>query len=207
MLAAVRDRRGMKKKYTNSDNDAELVSAARRGDRDAFAHLVVKYQDRIFNAMFRMTGSRDDAADLAQEAFLKALNNLPKFDGRSRFSTWLWSVALNLCTSKLRRRKVERASGVRIGADSSPDGKRAAYDPPDGAAGPVRRAHRAEMGAAIENAILSLDEQCREVVVLRDMEKMEYGEIARTLGVPEGTVKSRLHRARKELRIKLDKFV
>ena len=137
MLAAVRDRRGMKKKYTNSDNDAELVSDARRGDRDAFARLVVKYQDRIFNAMFRMTGSRDDAADLAQEAFLKALNNLPKFDGRSRFSTWLWSVALNLCTSKLRRRKVERASGVRIGADSFPDGKRAAYDPPDGAAGPA----------------------------------------------------------------------
>ena len=196
----------MKTKYTNSDNDAELVSAIKSGDRDAFARLVVKYQDRIFNAMFRMTGSREDAADMAQEAFLRALDNLHKFDGRSRFSTWLWSVALNLCTSSLRRRKVEKVSSIKIGV-GSPDDTRVSYDPPDSAAGPVRRAHCAEMGVAIENAILSLDEQCREVVVLRDVEKMEYGEIASSLGIPEGTVKSRLHRARVELRRKLDKFV
>ncbi len=198
----------MKKRNTQADEDISLVARSRRGDKDAFACLVVKYQDRIFNALFRMTGNRDDAAELAQETFLRVLQSLKRFDERSRFSTWLWAIALNLCTSKLRRRRVERMAGVSISAgpaSNNPDG--AHIDPADGARTPAAQAQNSELRSAIEDAILLLDKEHREVVVLRDIEKMEYEQIAGALGLPEGTVKSRLHRARMELRAKLEKFL
>ncbi len=192
----------------HSDKDANLVKRARRGERDAFAALVLKYQDRIYNTMLRMTGSRDDAAELTQEVFLKALQNLASFKARSGFSTWLWSIALNQCTSRLRRRKVERASGISVSALSVPDDVRGvALDPSDEAAGPSVEAQRGELRAAIENAVLSLEEEFRQVVVLRDVQKMEYSHIAGALNVPVGTVKSRLHRARTALRAKLEEFI
>ncbi len=155
-----------------------------------------------------MTGSRDDAAELAQEAFLKALQGLASFKARSGFSTWLWSIALNQCTSRLRKRKVQRASGISVSALSVPEDVRAvALDPSDGAAGPSMEAQRSELRAAIDSAILSLEEEFRQVVVLRDVDKMEYSHIAKVLNVPEGTVKSRLHRARTVLKVKLEEFI
>ena len=200
--------RNMKKRRKQTDEDTGLVELSRCGDKDAFARLVVKYQDRIFNALYRMTGNRDDAAELTQETFLKALGGLKKFNEQSRFSTWLWAIALNLSTSKLRRRRVEKTAGVSAASGFSTDeGLSPRVDPPAPGRNPVVQAQDVELRAAIEEALRSLDEDHRQVVVLRDIEKMDYEQIARALDLPEGTVKSRLHRARLALRAKLEKFL
>jgi RNA polymerase sigma-70 factor (ECF subfamily) len=198
----------MKKRQRYTDEDTALVGRVRRGERDAFARLVLKYQDRLYNSLLRMSGNRDDAAELTQEAFLKVLEGFKRFDERSRFSTWLWSIALNLCTTKLRRRRIEKTASVSVAAGGlADDPAEPTIDPPGADHTPLARTHENELRAAIDEAILSLDDEHRQVVVLRDIEKMEYEEIAEALGVPDGTVKSRLHRARLELRARLEKFL
>jgi RNA polymerase sigma-70 factor (ECF subfamily) len=169
----------------------------------AFGLLVAKYQDRIYNLVLRLCGNASDAEELAQETFLKALENIAQFRGNSRFYTWLFRIAANLAISARRR-------GARIKFHPL-----AASDDGDGQIGlearladsrepsPQHAAASAETAAAVLRALEELDEEARLVVVLRDVEDMDYSQIAEVLDLPVGTVKSRLHRARCLLKEKL----
>ena len=189
--------------------DAALVQRARKGDMRAFGLLVAKYQDRIFNMVLRMCPQRAVAEELTQEAFLKGLQRLGQFRGHSKFYTWLFRIAANLAISHRRR-----AGRVRFQSLTGPeefDGSQAdlltAAQAAKRQAGPLAEAMSAENRQRIAQALEELDEEFRLVVILRDIEDMDYAEIAAVTGLPVGTVKSRLHRARCTLKEKLRDLV
>ncbi len=187
-------------------DEADLIERCRHGDTTAYGRLVREYQDRVFNVCWRMCGNRADAEDLTQEAFVKALMSIGRFDGRSRFYTWLFRIAVNLTISALRKKKrrptqsLDAGGSKRDGEDSGPrlvDGLASNDDRPE-----ERVMDRETQGIVLE-ALGSLEEEYRCVITLRDLESFSYEEIADILEVPTGTIKSRLHRARLALRRKL----
>ncbi len=174
--------------------DLDLVTRAKAGDAAAFTELVRLYQDRVYNLAARLVSNRDDAADVAQEAFLAAFEGLDSFRGESAFYTWLYSIVVNKALAR-RRSVATRKEFVFAGDDPSPVDT--ASDPADGPDTAVLGRERAEVIAA---AIAALPEEYRAVVVLKDIEGLEYEAIADVVGVALGTVKSRLHRGRLALR-------
>ncbi|MBL8877653.1 MAG: sigma-70 family RNA polymerase sigma factor [Phycisphaerales bacterium] len=177
-------------------SDAELVERTRTGDASAFDELVARYQDRVYNLCYRLCPNHADAADLTQTAFLKALESLSRFESRANFFTWLYRIAANESLS-LRRQRRRRPT---ISLDSG-DGERAPHESiADDAPVGSERLDQAVMLRRLEAALEKLDEEFRMAVVLRDIEDMDYAEIADVLGVPVGTVKSRIHRGRMMLR-------
>jgi len=192
-----------------SFEDAALVERSQKGDMEAFGTLVAKYQDRVFNMVYRMCGRREDAEELAQEAFLKALEKMAQFRGQSRFYTWLFRIAANLVISH-RRRGVrikfqslsapEELGRTQAGTLTTPTAAGRELSPPDAAMS-------AETQRRVALALEELDDEMRIMVVLRDVEDMDYSQMAEVLGVPVGTVKSRLHRARLALKEKLADLV
>lgn len=189
--------------------DTALVDATRKGDMSAFGTLVAKYQDRIFNMVSRMCPRRAEAEELTQEAFLRALERIGQFRGHSRFYTWLFRIAANLALSH--RRRVGRIKFQSMTDPDSCGGTQAdrltaalaARRQPD----PAKDAISAETARAVMAAIEELDDDFRLVVILRDVEGMDYAEVAEVTGAASGTVKSRLHRARLILREKLAHLV
>jgi RNA polymerase sigma-70 factor, ECF subfamily len=175
--------------------DARLVEAALQGDRDAFGDLVVRYQDRLFNTLLRIAGSREDAADAVQDAFVQAYLKLESFRGDAQFFTWLYRIAMNMALSRRRRR---RPAGSLEAAKSS-----AGEEPMDAAAGPDSRLLATERAEQVQSALADLGEQHRKILVLRELEGCSYEVIADILELPVGTVRSRLFRARLQLREKL----
>jgi len=170
------------------------------GDGTAFASIVERYQDRLHNAIFRLVGSPEDARDLLQDAFVKAYENLEGFRGGSSLYTWLFRIAVNTALSHRRKRKWTHVGlGSTFDDDSAPESGWADPAAPD----PADPLMAAETEAAVQQALDALDEEHRTVVVLRDIQHCDYHEMAEILGVPSGTVKSRLHRARLMLRDKL----
>jgi len=166
----------------------------------AFEELVYRYQDRIFNLVYRLVGDFHDACDLTQETFLKAFQGLGGFRGKASFFTWLYRIAVN---SALSLRKRSRHGALKT-SNWANDGETASnYANPDQPDEPARAALAKEQMELIEQAIASLQEELRVVVILRDIEELDYSGIAHVLEIPRGTVKSRLHRARLELRAKL----
>jgi len=189
--------------------DAVLVERFRKGDMQAFGLLVAKYQDRIYNLIYRMCSSSADAEELAQEAFLRAMEKIEQFRGRSRFYTWLFRIAANLTISH--RRRSSRLKFHSLTQSEQYDGAQAdlltAAVARQRNPGPVAAAISAEIGQRVDRAVAQLDDEFRVVVVLRDIEEMNYAEIAEVLDLPIGTVKSRLHRARSILKEKLADLV
>lgn len=190
------------------DEDREAVAQALgRGAsaKEAFGGLMLKYQDRVYNALYRLLGNADDALDLAQETFLKAFEALKSFKGESKFSTWLWSIALNLRTTKWRSNRASKETASLSGGDDpaptpAPDMVVAAHNP-------VHKLQNEELNQIIEREIRALPMDYRKVIVMRDVEGMDYDEMGKALRIPEGTLKSRLHRARLELRGRLEKYL
>lgn len=176
-------------------SDAELVAQTRDGSLAAFGTLVERYQDRIYNTCYRMSHSPHDAADLTQNAFLRALESLGDFRGGSSFYTWLFRIAVNLVFSG-RRQVQRRKPTVTLDDIDAPRGPRIAADDDD----PATSMERAEQQAQVAAALGALDETFRIVVVLKDIEGLDYHEIAQVLSVPVGTVKSRIHRGRMQLK-------
>jgi len=178
--------------------DAELVARARKGDRAAFDGLVARHQDRVFTMAYRMLGHREEALDACQEVFLAAYRSLGAFEEKARFTTWLYRVTVNRCRDELRKRgfvKHTRPASL----DATPDGT--ALEPPaDPSADPARAAESRERDEHVARAIAALPEESRAVLVLRDVQGLAYDEIAAVLAVPVGTVRSRLFRARAQLR-------
>ena len=175
--------------------EQQLVSAARQGDMAAFESLVHLYEKRVFALTLRMCGNREDAAEAAQEAFLAAWQGLAFFRGDSSFSTWLYRLASNACVDLLRRESRHRTA-----AGHSLDDEELNLEVPDAMPSPQDEAERRELREEIERGLAALSPEHREVLVLRELHQLSYDEIAETLDLDVGTVKSRISRGRKQLR-------
>jgi len=178
-----------------AQGDQELILATRRGDSDAFGSLVRKYQDRLLSALFQVSGSRDEAEDVAQEAFVTAYLKLASFAGESSFYTWLYRIAFNTAISRRRKRRGE--SSVEHTRDLT------GGEPLDDCEAAEDRLLRQERAGQVQRALSLLPADFRSVLVLREMEGCDYDTIAQILAVPVGTVRSRLHRARLQLKEQL----
>lgn len=176
-------------------SDARLVEAALAGDRDAFGDLVTRYQHRLYNALVRIGGEPEDAADAAQEAFIQAYQKLGSFRGESKFYTWLCRIAMNVSFSRRRRRRPTTS------LDDAKD--RAGEEPMDRQATPMDGAMRQEEIQQVQTALAHLGGQHSKILVLREIEGCSYEAIADILKLPVGTVRSRLFRARMQLKEKL----
>ena len=175
---------------------AEFLSRLRAGDRRAFEELVRTQQHRVYGLALRMLGNPAEAQDIAQEAFLRAHRGLAEFRGEARLSTWLYAIVSRLCLNRL------AGSERRLARDGEETLARIA----DARPGPDQAFEQGELEEALHRAIGELPEERRIVVVLRDVEGLAYEEIADVLDLPVGTVRSRLHRARFDLKEKLERF-
>ena len=175
--------------------EQKWISAAQKGDQDAFESLVRLYEKRVFALTSRMCRNPEDAAEAAQEAFLAAWQGLPFFRGDASFSTWLYRLASNACVDLLRREGRHRSA-----AGPSLNDEEAAVDVADDAPSPHALAERAELRQQIEEGLSALPEEYRQVLILREMHQQTYDEIAEILSLDLGTVKSRINRGRKRLR-------
>lgn len=180
---------------TTSDDDRSLVSAAQRGDRAALERLLRRHYDRVHAICRRLTGSTADAEDAAQEAMIAIVRGLPRFDGRAAFSTWVYRIATNATFDELRRRK--RRPALHVAAE---DGALVEHADPLS----HRRVAAAETRFDLDRALAQLPDEFRLPVVLRDVGDLDYAEIAETLDIPIGTVKSRIARGRAMLTAALD---
>lgn len=178
--------------------DAELVRRFREGEREAFAELVLRYQDRVYTMCLRWMSNPEVAEEVAQDVFVALYRSLPGFRGESKVSTWVFRVTVNHCKNRRlygRRRAADRHEPLEGKFDDDGPGRQLAH--PD--SGTDLALHRSEAEQIIQAALEELDESHRAIVVLRDIEGLPYEEIAEILDLPRGTVKSRLHRARAEL--------
>ena len=173
------------------DADAALVERARKGSQDAFAELVRRHQARVFNLARALTGNDADADDLAQETFVRAFRSLDRFRGESQFQTWLYRIAVNQTRSHLRRRAL--LGWFSRTRDEAPDSIEQVPAAGDAEATLVQR-------DAIDRALAGLPPDQRVAVTLRDVEGLDYKEIAEVTGAPLGTVMSRIARGREKLK-------
>lgn len=182
------------------EEERTIVQRAAQGDEAAFEQLVVRYQRQVYNLALRMCGNADDAFDLAQEAFLNAWRGLPSFQFDAAFSTWLYRLTSNVCISFLRARKRRMAVSA-VFLDE--DGEEQELPVPDPAPVPEERVIRREEHEQIEAALSELEVEYREALCMCVFGGQSYQQIAEALGIKEGTVKSRIFRAREKLRKKL----
>ena len=184
-------------------DDAILVRQSQRGDSVATGRLITKYRDRIYNAILKICANSHDAAELTQETFVKCIEKINTFEGKSAFYTWLFRIAVNLTLNYCKRRTRTRAQSLQSVVAEESDGaavELGAFLADQSAADPAVLAQDAEIGEIVLGALTRLEEHHRAVVILRDIEGMSYSEIAETLHIEVGTVKSRLSRARANLR-------
>lgn len=184
--------------------DAELVKQVLRGDIEIFEEIVARYEKKVYGLAFRMLRNHEDASDAAQEAFLKIYRSLASFKGSSKFSTWVYRITTNVCLDMLRQRKKRSAYSLDdpLQLDDGEVLREMAADCGD----PDERLYKKELMAALSKAIGELPDEQRFVVVLRDIYGLSYGEISKALGVPLGTVKSRLNRARNAIQDTMQKY-
>ncbi|MCK4998955.1 MAG: sigma-70 family RNA polymerase sigma factor [Anaerohalosphaera sp.] len=184
-------------------DDMTLVRQCQNGDSSAMRHIVMRYQNRIYNIILKICSNRDDAAELTQETFVKLIEKIDTFKGNSSFYTWLFRVAVNLTLNYCRRQFKISAQSIDADfgdGDDSGRGRLKSYLTDESADDPLVAAQNNEAVEIVKCAISKLDEDHRAVIVLREIEGMNYNEIAETLEVEIGTVKSRLSRARANLK-------
>ncbi len=184
--------------------DSEIVKRAQAGDHDAFRILVERYQGRAYGLALRILRNEEQAKDAVQDSFLKVYRSLDRFEGRAGFYTWLYRIVMNQCLDHKRRDKSDRevewndesAVGVLDASElaASPAGRDADWEAPDVAI------ERSEIRQAVARAINALPEDARRTIQLREIDGLSYKEIAEAMGIPKGTVMSRLHYARQRLR-------
>ena len=183
-------------KKANKD-DLQIIQECLSGNVQAYGELIVRYQDRLFNSLFRFLGHEEDASDVVQEAFFNAFQALRDFQGGSRFYTWLYRIAMNLAIDQRRRQSKQESTQM---------GKRLLIQTQDKTLldNPMILAMRRENIESVQKALMKLSHDHRSVLILKDIEGLHYEEIAEILSIPIGTVRSRIHRARLELRNIID---
>lgn len=191
-------------------SEQQLIDQIRGGNRTALGLLLKAQERRLYNVCLRMVSNRDDAAEVCQDTMLKIVQSIDRYRGEAALSTWMIRIAMNTAISHLRKRKLRRT----VSLDSSNHGGNGGHDddPPalrlalgdDRELGPVSRVETDEMLERLQEAIACIDDDFRAVLVLRDIDEMEYQQIADTLELPIGTVKSRLFRARLALREQME---
>lgn len=181
-----------------SSRDQTLIDECLGGRIDAFGELIDPYADRLFNILFRYCGNKDDASELLQEALIRAYRGLKSYQGGASFYTWLYRVAFNVASTNRRKPKLRM-----ISSEGHPDLGRMEFAEEPEKTQPERHLEQQERQEIIQQALNDVPETYRVVLVLKDVEGMKYEEIAEILEVPVGTVRSRLHRGRSELRSRL----
>jgi len=183
------------------DEDSEAVSACQKGDVNAFQPLVEKYQKKMLNVAYRMTGDYEEACEIVQEAFLSAYRAIGKFRREARFATWLYGITVNHAKNRMKR--IQSRSHHEISSLDDPveaENGGLAHDPASDDIPALEQLERKEIQAKVQQCINSLEEEYREVLVLRDIQEFSYEEIRAILKLPDGTVKSRLFRAREAMK-------
>ncbi|MDO4270187.1 MAG: sigma-70 family RNA polymerase sigma factor [Eubacteriales bacterium] len=175
-------------------DEKHILAKARRGELAAFEELVTRYEKRVYAVALRSSGSPEDAADITQEVFLRAWRSIEAFRGDSGFSTWLFRITMNLCVDFARHRAASPQTQPLVGEDDMEK------PVPDTAPTPEEHLENSELGRELAAALGEVSEEHRRIVLLRDVSGLSYTEIAETLEISEGTVKSRLSRARIALR-------
>lgn len=184
--------------------DFEIVARCRKGDIEAFGSLVEKYQKKMLNVAYRMVGDYQEACEVTQEAFLSAYRAIKKFRGEASFSTWMTGIVLNQARNRLKQIKTRsRYEGRSLNDPVETEEGSVLQDPPSGELSADEQMEKRDMETAVRDCIGSLDPEFREVLVLRDLQEFSYEEIGDILKIPEGTVKSRLFRAREIFRERL----
>lgn len=182
-----------------ASSDAQLIDDALAGNSAAFGQLVREYQDRLFNTMCHLLGCPEEAEDVVQDAMVQAYVKLDTFKRKSAFYTWLYRIAFNLAMSGQRRKRPT------ISVDQAAE--QTGFEPADSGEGPDEPLERSERVAQVQAALATLDEDQRAILVLREMEGCHYDAIGDILSLPIGTVRSRLHRARIQLKQRLEQTV
>ena len=178
------------------EQEAAVIQAVLDGDVNAYEALVKEYEKNVYNLALRMTGNSEDAADMAQEAFIKAYNSLTAFRGDSKFSVWLYRIVSNVCLDFLRSRS--RKQTVSLSTEND-DGEEVELDIADETHSPEQLLDRSLTRDAVRRGLAALPPDHREILLLREIQGWSYEEIADVLGLEAGTVKSRIFRARKKL--------
>jgi RNA polymerase sigma-70 factor (ECF subfamily) len=195
--------------------EQQLVDRAKAGDRQAMGELLHNYHNRLYNVALRMVNALEDAADVTQEAMMKVVQHLREFDGKSQLSTWMIRITMNLSISHLRKRKLRKTASLDSTASAGDEGLSGGGGEVSTSIGqrvedvseplPDQCVQENEMLADMHAAMDRIDEEFRAILVMRDINEMDYRDIAQVLEVPAGTVKSRLFRARMALRQEMAK--
>jgi len=181
-------------------DDLDLINRFKGGDTSAFGEIVLKYQDKVYNLCRHLLGNAHDAEDAAQDVFLKAYEALPKFQPEASLYTWLYRIATNTCIDRRKKPIFESLFG------DSGEGERLVHDRPSDAPSPEKLYQSKQTGQALQESLGKLSPKLRAIIMLKEIEELSYDEIADTLEISMGTVKSRIARARKELQKLMKKF-
>ncbi|MFA5324261.1 MAG: sigma-70 family RNA polymerase sigma factor [Smithella sp.] len=197
-----------RKETATDDEDLKYVILCQKGDPDAFGVLVERHQKKMLNIAFRMTGDYDEACDITQEAFVAAYKSIKKFKAEAKFSTWLYRIVVNYSKNRLKQlRGKNRREGVFLDDSGGIKTEEILNQSLINDANPGTQMERRERETQVQKCITSLGEEYREVLVLRDIQGLSYDEISDMLKIPDGTVKSRLSRARNALKDGLIKVI
>jgi len=195
-------------KQKTTDEDYEFVSLCKEGDVDAFEVLVRKHQKRMLNIAYRMIGNYEEACDVVQDAFISAYRSIKSFKGKAKFSTWLYTIVMNLSKNRLKQLRTQlhrekfSIDNPVLTNNGQIRGELASIGP-----SALESLERRDVQQKVQECINSLDEEFREVLILRDIQGFSYDEISDVLTVPKGTVKSRLFRAREAVKDCLKKVI
>jgi RNA polymerase sigma factor (sigma-70 family) len=194
----------MSSKPRKPDEDKDLVGRAKSGDTVAFDELVVKHSPRLYGLVYHMTSNHEDTNDLLQDIFAKAYRSLKRFRGKSTFYTWIYSIAVNMTLNFLKKRNRQRAMSL-DDVDSNIENDKDFIEATSGS-NPIRETNIHELQERLNRAMMELSEDHRAVVTMYDIQGMPHAEISKILGVSEGTVRSRLFYAHRQLQNYLEEF-
>lgn len=189
------------KETYNPDDDNELVCRCRRGDLVAFETLVIKHQKKMFNIAFRMVNNYEDAGEIVQDAFFSAYKGIQSFEKRSSFSTWLCTIVMNTARNRLQQIKsAARHEQFSLDDHVSTENGGMRFELASDCPSAEEQLEKKEMQKRVQSCIETLETEFKEVLILRDIQEFSYDEISDLLSIPQGTVKSRLYRAREYMR-------
>ena len=183
------------------DEDAELVSFCKKGNVDAFEELVRKHQKKMLNIAFRMIGNYEDACEIVQDAFVSAYKAIRHFEEKAKFSTWLYAIVVNLSRNRINQLKIQGSrEAFSMDDPVSTDSGELAVELASSEPSVLERLEKKDVQQKVQECINALDNEFREVIILRDLQGFSYDDISDMLKMPDGTVKSRIFRAREMLR-------